>query len=88
MEKIGIGFKEESSKFLGMILDELCTWKQFIKHINSKSLYNQASQNYFYTGSLKTYFALIQLHINYGILAWGNATKCILKHTVVLQSPL
>ena len=31
------------------------------------------------------YFALIQPHINYRILAWGNATKYIPKRTVVLQ---
>jgi len=40
----------------------------------------------FNSDSLKTlYFALIQPHINYDILPWGNATKSILKHTTVLQ---
>ena len=89
LERIGVGCKE-SSKFLGVILDESLTWKQHINHINTKitkSLFAiKQVKHILNTDSLKIlYSALIQPHINYGILAWGNATKSILKHTIVLQ---
>ena len=88
--RIGIGFEEESSKFLGVILDESLTWKQHINYVNkkiSKSLFAiKQVKNILNTDSLKTlYFALIQPHINYGILAWGNASTSMLKRTVMLQ---
>ena len=36
--------------------------------------------------SLKTlYHALIQPHLTYGILAWGNAKQSVLNRTVILQ---
>ena len=41
LERIGIGFEEQSTKFLGVIFDESLTWKQHINYINtiiSKSL--------------------------------------------------
>ena len=34
----------------------------------------------------KLYFALIQLHLTYGILAWGNADQSILIKTIKLQT--
>ena len=38
------------------------------------------------TESLKTlYYALIQPHLQYGILAWGNARSSALQKTVTLQ---
>ena len=91
LERIGVGCKEESSKFLGVILDESLTWKQHINHINkkiSKSLFAiKQVKHILNTDSLKIlYSALIQPHINYGILAWGNATKSILKHSVAKTS--
>jgi hypothetical protein len=49
LDRIGV-IKKQSSKFLGVILDESLTWKQHINHINtfffSKILCNQASQIY------------------------------------------
>jgi hypothetical protein len=90
LERIGVGLNEESSKFLGVILDDSLTWKHHINHINkkiSKSLFAiKQVKHILNIDSLKTlYFALIQPYINYGILAWGNATNSILKRTVVLQ---
>jgi len=41
-------------------------------------------QNFFPINNLKTlYFAMIHLHITYGILAWGNAS--ILNKSIKLQ---
>ena len=31
------------------------------------------------------YFALGHHHLNYGIIAWGNTDKCIIKQTNILQ---
>ena len=60
-----------------------------INHINKKNQNHSAIKqvkNIFNTDSFKTlYCALIHPHINYGILEWGNAAKCILKCAVVLQ---
>jgi hypothetical protein len=36
LERIGVGLNEESSKFLGVILDDSLTWKHHINHINKK----------------------------------------------------
>ena len=30
------------------------------------------------------HFAVIQLYINYGVLAWGNAAKSIAKHVYIM----
>jgi len=73
-----------------VIFDESLTWKQHINYINnkiSKSLFAiKQVKHILNIDSLKTlYFALIQPHINYGILAWGNDKQSFLKRTIVLQ---
>ena len=49
--------------------------------------YSVCSQTEFFnTEGLKTlYYAMIQPHIQYGILAWGNARSSALQTTVSLQ---
>ena len=88
--QIGTTFEEQSTKFLGIYLDEFLSWKHHIHHVNNKisrALFQIKQVKHFLpVESLKTlYFALIHPHILYGILAWGNATPSVLHKTVVLQ---
>ena len=46
---------------------------------------NQAKNILPYSILRKLYYALIQPHLTYGILAWGNADQSILRKTITLQ---
>ena len=88
--RIGTGCKETSTKFLGILLDEHITWKQHVSLVNSKisrAIFsiNQAKNILPYSILRKLYYALIQPHLTYGILAWGNADQSILRKTITLQ---
>lgn len=80
LTRVGHDQPDVSTKFLGVWLDETLNWKYNIKKIGnkiSKSLYmiNQI-KNFIPQESLKTlYFAMIQPHICYQILAWANSTS-------------
>ena len=88
---VGNNCSESSIKFLGIYIDHEClTWRYHAAHINSKiSRAIFAIKQLIFTvplSILKTlYFALIQPHISYGILAWGNAGLKILHKTIQLQ---
>ena len=82
--------RENSCKFLGIYIDESLSWKKHLKYINSKisrSLFAMKQAKVFLPKeSLRTlYFSLINSHIVYGILAWGNAKHDIIKKTHLLQ---
>ena len=82
--------ENKSIKFLGVHIDKKLTWKNHVHHINSK-----LSQINFVLNKIKIfvpktvlktlYYTLFQPHLNYNILAWGNAPKTILKRTTILQ---
>ena len=84
LERIGNNFRESSTKFLGIHIDEFLTWKKHIAQVNSK-----ISRAIFAIKQLKftmpveilktLYFALIHPHIAYGILAWGNARSSVIS---------
>ena len=70
--------------FLGIILDESFTWKSHIQKISSKIALVIGTidrlKRFVLCDILKMiYNALIQPHINYGILLWGINTKRITK---------
>jgi len=74
-------------KFLGVHFDCKLTWKH---HVNSKitktNFVLNKLKNFIPKATLKIlYHTLIQPHLNYNIIAWGNATKTTLKRTVLLQ---
>ena len=56
--RIGIGFEEESTKFLGVISDELLTWKQHINYINNKIS--------------KSLFAIKQVIMNFRLIVFNQ----------------
>ena len=70
--------------FLGLILDECLTWKSHIQKISSKiSVVNgtlSRLKRILPTDILKIiYNALIQPHLNFGVLLWGKNVKRIRK---------
>ena len=88
--QIGSSFGEKSTKFLGIYIDESLSWRHHVNHINNKisrALYDIKQVKHFLPiESLHTlYFAFIQPHISYGILAWGNAYSTICQKTILLQ---
>ena len=90
LQIIGSQLKEKSTKFLGILLDEHLTWKYHLRHINSKThraLFSiKQVKHILQVESLRTlYFALIQPHIIYGILAWGKACQSVVHKTGLLQ---
>ena len=90
LSQIGNHCKEQSTKFLGIYIDESLSWTNHIKHINmkiSRALFViKQIKNVIPKESLRTlYFATIHPHLSYGILAWGNASSAILNKTNILQ---
>ena len=67
-------------KFLGITMDDSLTWTHHIDHIGvkiSRSLNAISTVKYILPSSaLKSlYYAMIQPHLSYGILAWGQSSK-------------
>ena len=90
LERIGKDCKEQSTKFLGVYIDENLSWKAQISHMNtniSRSLYMlKQVKHCLPMASLRTlYYTLIHPHITYGILAWGRTTQKHLESILKLQ---
>lgn len=88
--QIGKDFKESSVKFLGVHVDEHLTWKYHLNHINTKisrAMFMMKKVKHFLpTDTMTTlYHAMIQPHLNYGILAWGSANQKDLNRSNILQ---
>ena len=90
LERIGNDCKIKSYKFIGHHLDEHITWEPHINHIYSKL----ASANFMISNAknllplnlrLTLYNSLFKSHLQFGILAWGNAPKKYLKKICTLQ---
>ena len=90
LTRVGNNCDEESTKFLGVYIDEFLTWKHHVKHVNNKisrSLFmikkvkNILPQNCLLT----LYFSMVHPYITYGLPIWGNATQSVLKKTSLLQ---
>ena len=90
LTRIGKGCEEEATKFLGILIDENLSWKQHIAFLNNKisrTLFIIKQVKHFLPcESLKTlYYSLIESHLSYGILAWGNASESIKHRTTILH---
>jgi hypothetical protein len=90
LSQVGKEYDEQSTKFLGVHIDECLSWKYHLQHVNkkiSRSLWIMKQvKNILPADSMRTlYFTLIHPHITYGILAWGNASKSVLNRTIILQ---
>ena len=90
LKRIGENCDEKFTKFLGLYFDENLTFKNHITQVNSKisrAIFAIKQCNKLLPKeSMRTlYFALIHPHIQYSIIAWGNASPSVLRRTVLLQ---
>ena len=74
-----------STKFLGMIIDDKLNWQDHISHTKNKmssGLYAlNKSKHVLGKNHLKTlYHSLIHPYLSYGILLWGSASKSLTKN--------
>ena len=70
----------ESTKFLGIIIDENLTWKNHIDVISktiSRNVGMLTKMKHYVPGYIlySLYCTLVLPYINYGILIWGNTIK-------------
>lgn len=80
-----------STKFLGMIIDDKLNWQSHIEHTKNKissGLYAlNKSKHVLGTKHLKTlYYSLIHPYITYGLLLWGSASKSLTKRIEIMQN--
>ena len=80
----------DSTKFLGVLIDECLTWKCHINCIAktmSKNIGVMNKLKYFVPDRIlySLYCTLILPYLNYGILIWGNTCKSYLNKIVKLQ---
>ena len=80
----------ESTKFLGIIIDENLTWKKHIDVISktiSRNVGMLTKMKHYVPGYIlySLYCTLVLPYINYGILIWGNTCKTYLDKIFKLQ---
>jgi hypothetical protein len=80
-----------STKFLGMIIDDKLNWQDHISHTKNKmssGLYAlNKSKHVLGKNHLKTlYHSLIHPYLSYGLLLWGSASKSLTKKIEVMQN--
>ena len=80
--------RENSVKFLGVIIDENLTWKNHTKVVENKISQNvgvlyRASHLFNFKNLLKINFFFIQIYINYANIAWASTFKT--KHQGILK---
>ena len=77
LQRIGEGEKEESVKFVGILIDDKLSWDKHKAHVHNKL----QQQSYLISANKKVlsrktkillYNALIKPHLEYGLIAWGN----------------
>ena len=90
LTRIGNNCSETSTKFLGILIDENLSWKQHISYLNSKisrTLFtiNQVKHFLPYDSLTKLYSTLVESHLSYGIMTWGNASECAKYKILLLQ---
>ena len=88
--RVGNTYKECTTKFLGIQIDENLSWKNQLSSINrsiSRSLFmiKQVKNILPSRCLLNLYFALVHPYLSYGILAWGHAPSSSLQKTAMLQ---
>lgn len=85
IEKVG------TFKFLGVILDEKCSWEKHISFVHGKIRQSIRTfyflRNYCDEALLKSlYFALIHSRLQYGIVCWGGTFRTLINRLRVTQN--
>ena len=93
LERIGEGEKEESVKFVGLLIDENLSWdkhKQYVHNKLQQQSYLISSNKKVLTRKTKTmlYNALIKPHMEYGLMAWGhtNMQAIFIKQKKIIRN--
>lgn len=81
---------KEYVKFLGLLIDSKLSWKNHIDYIStkiSKSIGLIAKLRYFVPQNtlITLYWSLVHPYLNYGISAWGQASKTLMNKLLLLQ---
>lgn len=82
-----------STKFIGVILDEKLTWEKHILMIKSKIAKGMGilckAKKTFHISTLTTlYYSIIYPHLTYCIEVWGNSAKVYLNSLFVMQKKI
>ena len=81
--------RENSIKFLGVIIDENLTWKSHIEVVENKISKNigvlYKASDLLDFKNLKIYFFFIQVYISYANIAWASTFKTKLQR--ILKKP-
>jgi len=77
-------------KYLGLLLDSTLSWKHHINYISSKiskSVGLLAKLRHYIPREtlFSLYWALVHPYLNYGLVAWGQASKSSLNKILVIQ---
>lgn len=82
--------KEESTKYLGIVIDENLTWRthidQLCKKLSSGTYVIRRTKQTSGNKTAKTaYFALFESHLRYGLAIWGGTASSNLERVLVQQ---
>ena len=77
-------------KYLGVLVDENLSWKHHINYISTKisqgiGIIARLRHLVPRTTLLNIYCSLIEPHISYGLVAWGQAANAHLNKVAILQ---
>ena len=75
--------QKTETKYLGILIDDSLTWKAHINLVNSKIAKGCFAltklQNLVNLCTLENvYYSMVYSHLQYGIIVWGQASKCVL----------
>ena len=90
IERIGLGCKNESFKFVGIHLDEHLTWNNHVKSVKNKvssSLFALSKIRNLLPSNIKLtiYNSLFRSFVEYGISAWGLGKSKDMRKLSILQ---
>ena len=77
-------------KYLGVLIDNHLSWRNHIDYISSKfsktiSLFAKLRHTVPQHTLITLYWSLIHPYLNYGIVAWGQASKTLFNKLLLLQ---
>ena len=82
--------RKENVKYLGILIDSHLSWRNHIDYISLKisktvGLFAKLRHTVPINTLLTLYWSLIHPYLNYGIIAWGHASRLYLNKLLLLQ---
>ena len=83
-------YKTDTIKYLGIFIDSHLTWDSHINYVVKKlrsliPIFKHLKDILPRDNLLTIYYALVESHINYGILGWGGVNKTVLNYLELTQ---